>query len=67
MPAWRTAQPRNTSESLSFPATSPTILDYQEVSRWMSGVVDARAACAGLTVTAGIDRVMQRTRRANAV
>jgi VanZ family protein len=30
-------------------------------------VVDALAACAGLIVTAGIDRVMQRTRRANAV
>src|SRR5258708_17548367 len=36
-------------------------------ARFEDFVVDALAACAGLTVTAGIDRVMQRTRRANAV
>ncbi len=36
-------------------------------ARFEDFVVDALAACAGLTVAAGFDWVMQRTRRANAV
>ncbi len=35
-------------------------------ARFEDFVVDALAACAGLTVAAGIDWVMQRTRRSNA-